>query len=81
MIRSGVCYPEIKDPKRGADHKETYKFLVKLAEAFKWKTYESGTLGFVDGNIYTKLSWYAVLLIKWMQGYGLNFIIDDSIQD
>lgn len=81
LIRSGVCYPEIKDPKRGADHTETYKFLVELAKAFKWRTYESGTLGFGEGENYTKLSWYAVLLIKWMQGYGLNFIISDSIQD
>ena len=81
LIRSGECYPEIKDPKRGADHTETYKFLVKLAKAFKWRTYENGTLGAGEGDSYTKLSWYAVLLIKWMQGYGLNFIINDSIQD
>ena len=68
LIRSGECYPEIKDPKRGADHTETYKFLVKLAKAFKWRTYENGTLGAGEGDSYTKLSWYAVLLIKWMQG-------------
>ena len=81
LIRGGECYPEIKDPKRGADYTETYKFLVKLAKAFKWRTYENGTLGAGEGDSYTKLSWYAVLLIKWMQGYGLNFIINDSIQD
>ena len=81
LLKSGECYPKIEDPKRGADYDETYKFLVKLAKAFKWRIYESKTLGAGEGNNYTKLTWYAVLLIKWMQGHGLSYIISDSIRD
>lgn len=81
LIRDGLSYPEIKDTKRGADYNETLAFLNKLAVAFKWRVYEGRTLGAGKGREYTKLTWYTVLLNKWMQGHGLSYIINDSIND
>lgn len=81
LIREGLAYPEIRDPKAGADYNETLAFLNKLAAAFKWRVYENHTLGAGDGLIYTKLTWYTVLLIQWMQGHGLSYIINQSIND
>lgn len=80
LIQDGLSYPEI-DPQHGADYQETLKFLNKLAVAFKWRLYERRTLGAGEGRNYTRLTWYAVLLIKWMQGYGLGYIIADTIKD
>jgi len=81
LIHNGLSYPEIKDPTRGADYNETLDFLNKLAVAFKWRIYESRTLGAGEGNRYSKLAWYTVLLIQWMQGHGLSYIISKSIED
>lgn len=81
LIRDGLAYPEIKDPKRGADYYETLAFLNKLAVAFKWRIYEKRTLGAGEGRTYTKLTWYTVLLTQWMQGHGLSYIIGQSIDD
>lgn len=81
LIQEGLCYPIIKDGKKGPDYYETVDFLTKLAEAFKWHIYEKKTLGYKNHGKYTLLSWYAVLLIHWMQGYGLNFILRMSIED
>ena len=81
LIRDGLAYPEIKDSKRGADYYETLAFLNKLAVAFKWRIYENRTLGVGEGRNYTKLTWYTVLLIQWMQGHGLSYIIGRSIDD
>lgn len=53
----------------------------KLAVAFKWRIYENRTLGAGEGRKYTKLIWYTVLLIQWMQGHGLSYIICRSIDD
>ena len=81
LIREGLSYPEIKSSKRGADYYETLEFLNKLAVAFKWRIYENRTLGAGEDRNYTKLTWYTVLLIRWMQGHGLNYIIGESIDD
>ena len=81
LISGGLAYPEIKDPKRGAEYNETLEFLNNLAVAFKWHIYEYQTLGAGDGQNYSKLSWYTVLLIQWMQGHGLSYIINKSIED
>ena len=82
LIREGLTYPAIKDSKKGADYAETVVFLNKLAQAFKWDIYEKETLGYKDDDgIFSRLSWYAVLLIQWMRGRGLSYIIDRSIKD
>lgn len=80
LIRSGESYPVI-DPKRGADYQKTLEFLNKLAVAFKWRIYESHTLGAGEGSTYTKLTWYTVLLLQWIQGHGLSSILKQSIED
>lgn len=80
-IRDGLAYPAIKDHKKGADYYETLAFLNELAVAFKWRLYENRTLGAGEGRNYTKLAWYTVLLIQWMQGHGLSYIIGQSIDD
>ncbi len=49
--------------------------------AFKWRIYENRTLGAGEGNNYSKLTWYTVLLNQWMQGHGLSYIIGRSIDD
>jgi len=81
LIRDGLTYPEIKDSRHGADYYETLDFLNKLAVAFKWRIYENRTIGAGEGREYTKLTWYTVLLIQWIQGNGLSFIIKQSIDD
>lgn len=81
LIRSGEKYPEIRDESREANYYETYDFLVKLAKAFKWRVYEHSTLGAGEGDEYTKLSWYTVLLTKWISGHGLNYIMTETIRD
>lgn len=80
LIQNGLTYPEITDPQKGPDYNETLDFLCKLADALKWRVYESDTLGFTKGADYPKLKWYAVLLIQWMQGYGLSYILNQSIK-
>lgn len=80
LIGEGLKYPDI-DPNHGADYNETLEFLKKLAVAFKWRLYEKRTLGAGEGRTFTKLTWYTVLLIKWMQGHGLGYIIADTIKD
>lgn len=81
LIREGLAYPSIKASKREADYKETVEFLNKLAEAFKWNVYEKSTIGFQENGKFPRLTWYAVLLIQWMSGRGLNYIIKMSLQD
>lgn len=80
LIHNGLAYPEIKDPRHGADYVEVLSFLNKLAVAFKWRIYENRTLGSGEGKNYNKLAWYTVLLIQWMQGHGLSYIIGQSIK-
>lgn len=81
LIQNGLAYPLINSTHGGANYAETLDFLKKLAKAFKWRIYENRTLGAGDGNNFPRLAWYAVLLIKWMQGHGLSYIISDSIED
>jgi hypothetical protein len=81
LVRSGACYPKIDKESREANYYETRDFLIALAKAFKWRSYERGTLGaFKDGE-YTKLNWYSVLLNKWISGHGLNYIMTETIKD
>ncbi len=81
LIQGGLTYPTLDSSKGSANYQETLAFLNKLAKAFKWRIYESRTLGAGEGDNYSKLTWYTVLLIKWMQGHGLSYIIGDSISD
>ena len=81
LVATGICYPKIDSETREANYFETYNFLVSLADAFKWRAYERGTLGAYKDGAYTKLSWYSVLLNKWISGHGLNYIMTATIRD
>ena len=80
LIKNGLKYPAINDVNHTADYYEALDFMNILADAFNWKLYEYTSLGSGEGCNYTKLSWYTVLLIQWMEGHGLNYIIDQSLK-
>ena len=77
FIKNGAAYPAL-NPNRTFDYDALLAFLNRLAGIFKWEKYEShknGCLG-VNGS----LSYYAVILSQWMEGYGLKQIIDKAIE-
>lgn len=80
-IRGGLHYPPIRVD-GSANYSDLLAFLERLCDIFKWETYESGTLGYVneDTQKHSKLSHYAFLLNQWVSGKGLSAIISDSIQ-
>lgn len=57
------------------DYNSCVEFLKTLSEIFQWSLYEKETLG--KGN---RLSYYAVILLQWMQGNGLHEIIRRTLQ-
>ena len=44
-----------------------------------WPLYEADTIGQQTNGRYGRPRWYAVLLVRWMEGKGLRQIIDSSI--
>lgn len=78
-IKGGLTYPPVKlDGK--IDFEVVVRFLERLCEVFKWDIYEYDMVG--KKNIYgehPKLRWYAVVLLQWIQGMGLSFIIKSAI--
>lgn len=80
-VRDGLSYPVINEY-GGADYNETLLFMRRLLKIFKWDIYERGTLGKQNpSGEYAILSWYVVILLQWIQGYGLSNIIKESIDD
>ena len=73
-ISGGMAFPQRQEDGR-FDYNQTLQFLNKLAAIFKWDIYESGTLGTQKDGEYTRLRWYTVVLIQWMEGNGLNYIM------
>lgn len=78
-IKSGLEYPRFVDSTGiGYDpdsFEKTSDFLEKLSEVYQWAKYDP------------KLVWgknlqgyYAPLLVKWMKGIGLPYIISDSMK-
>jgi hypothetical protein len=45
-----------------------------LRNIFKWDIYEKTTLG-----LGSRINYYAVILARWMNGYGLSFLLKDTI--
>ena len=72
-IDNGLSYPIITENE--SDYNEVLDFLNTLSDIFKWDVYERDTIG--NRN---KRKYYAVILLQWMQGYGLSFIIRSAIQ-
>ena len=81
IANNGLEFPAIdKNGRYNAD--ELWKFLLRIAKIFKWKSYESYTLGTPanDPNRYTSLSYYRVILGQWVSGHGLQQIISEAIR-
>jgi len=79
-IKDGLRYPRIMSI-QGEDedtyhieYSDVFNFLNRLCDVFDWKSYESKDLG--NGN---SISFYARLLMQWLSGGGMKFIIDESI--
>ncbi len=57
-----------------AGYEIVFDFLNKLSDVFLWKVYERDDLG--RGN---SISQYAVVLLQWIMGSGLRYIVDSRI--
>lgn len=77
FIEAGNTYPTSH-----FDYDEIVHFLETLSDIFKWKVYEKRTLGHWDKFNYqlTHIRYYATLLLHWMQGDNLAYIIKSSIE-
>lgn len=76
VIKQGAKYPELKGENDEVDFNELLEFLAMLSKVFKWDKYESETIG----KSIKVLKWYAVILLRWIRGNGLNLIIDAAIR-
>jgi len=72
-IKQGLRYPELVNGE--VDYGDLVAFLRKLSSVFKWNIYEPETLG--KGN---KIEYYAIILVKWMNGDGLKQILNNTIK-
>lgn len=80
-IRAGLKYPELSSDRK-FNYDDTLAFLQRLAQIFKWTTYEPQSLGKTsqDGSSLTLLRWYAVLLNQWVEGHGLRSIMNRALE-
>ena len=81
-IRDGMAYPEFDEDGR-VDFEEVKAFMHRLRKIFKWDIYERNTLGKYSKrkHEYSMLNWYTVILLQWIQGFGLSNIITKAIDD
>ena len=81
FVESGEVYPPLNAAGE-VEYNDVVVFLEKLARVFKWRIYEKKHLGYHDSQTLalTHIKWYANILYKWMSGYGLSYIIQDSIR-
>jgi len=81
-IHDGMHYPEF-DENGHVDFDEVKKFMHRLLRIFKWDIYERNTLGRYSKRKqeYSMLNWYTVILLQWIQGFGLSNIIKKAIDD
>ena len=80
-VRQGLYYPELTGTLQ-TDYDNLVDFLEQLCNIFKWDKYESDTLGHrskKDGT-HGRLRWYAVILLQWINGSGLSFIMTQAIE-
>ena len=77
-IRNGAKYPEIQNNQ--FPHATVLAFLEKLSRIFDWDKYERKTLGKLNKQGgHARLSWYAVILCRWMEGHGLSYIMKKAV--
>lgn len=77
FIKNGATYPTL-NLDRTFDHEALLAFLTKMSCIFKWEKYESHKPGSLGSS--GSLSYYAVILSQWMEGYGLKQIITKAIE-
>lgn len=79
-IRSGLKYPNINNG-NGIDFNELVEFLCHLRHIFKWDIYEKYSIGRRDrfGNYRSIIEWYATILMQWIRGNGLGYIIHTAL--
>lgn len=74
-----LAYPQ-PDENGYFDHNEVVDFLRRLGDIFNWKNYEYSSLGKTNAaGDYTRLGWYAAILMQWMEGNGLGSIMRRAI--
>ncbi|XVG96384.1 DEAD/DEAH box helicase [Eubacteriales bacterium KG125] len=80
-IQNGLSYPTF-DEDGHVSYEAIVIFLERLCKIFKWEKYEHKTLGYKnkDTGSHNKLRWYAVILLQWIQGAGLSFIVNKAIE-
>lgn len=77
-IADGLEYPKFNNGRY--DFEEVVEFMVKLKKIFRWDIYEKKTVGkkgIKSDN--SPLYWYSLLLLRWIEGNGLNRIIFHSL--
>lgn len=81
FVASGGVYPSLNAAGE-VEYNDVVDFLERLAKVFKWRVYEKKHLGYHDSQTLalTHIKWYSNILYKWMSGYGLSYIIQDSIR-
>lgn len=79
-IAKGLKYPD-SGTNGKFDYSAIIQFLETLCGVFKWEIYEKSTLGYRTQQTQQlgKLKWYTVILLQWMSGNGLSFIMNAAI--
>ena len=81
LVESGQEYPKLTGENDEVDFQELVDFLMKLRKVFKWDIYEKRTIG--KAGAYREdsvIRWYAVILLRWIRGNGLNQIIYHALK-
>ena len=77
-IEDGLDYPKI-NAYGYINFNAAQEFLEKLCTAFDWENYEKSTLGHVKDGKHNNLGYYTTLLIEWLEGNGIKYMIESSI--
>lgn len=70
IFKDEIHYPDIN----ALTYEQVRDFLYKLSDVFLWKVYERDDLGKGES-----ISQYAVVLLQWIMGSGLRYIVDSRI--
>lgn len=75
-IISGMKYPEFNEELGRFDYNDALGFLERMGRIFRWQQYERQLTG---NNVFTKLRYYATILLQWMSGKGLLQITNAAL--
>lgn len=79
-VNQNFSYPRLTGD-TSTDYDNLVQFLEQLCRIYKWEQYEAGTLGHRNKKTgsHGMLRWYAVILLQWVNGYGLSYIIERAL--